>query len=212
MEWSHFLSSFSRSPKLVKGALVAIGPDSREPISDKNSVFVFQYNPESLTREISYPEYEDKIPVIERAQKKLERAIETIHFTLELDATDQLEKHEQHPHTEEHGLLPSLAVLESMMFPSRESTLIIFQWGPKRTMPVRLTSYKIMEEAFDQSLNPIRVKVDLSMQVLDSLDFKTGSVGHEIIKKYQTQKESLALLYRKNLPELKDDVSRHYKR
>ena len=93
MEWSLFLSSFSRRPKLIKGALVAIGPDSRELISDKNSVFVFQYNPESLTREISYLEYGDKIPVTEKAQKKLERPIETIHLTLELDATDQLEKH-----------------------------------------------------------------------------------------------------------------------
>jgi len=201
MEWSLFLSSFSRRSKLIKGALVAIGPDSRELISDKNSVFVFQYNPESLNREITYPEYADKIPVVEKAKKKLERPIETFHLTLELDATDQLEKHEQNPHTEEHGLLPSLAVLESMLFPSKEPTVIIFQWGPKRTIPVRLTRYKIMEEAFDQSLNPIRVKIDLSMQLLDSSDFKTGSVGHEIYKQYQTQKEALALLYRKNLPE-----------
>lgn len=200
MEWSHFLSSFSRSPRLVKGALVAIGPDSSGPNSDRNSVFVFQYNPESLTREISYPEYEDKIPVIERAKKKLERPIETIHLTLELDATDQLEKHGQHPHTAEHGLLPSLAVLESMMFPSRESTLIIFQWGSKRTIPVRLTRYKITEEAFDQNLNPIRVRIDLSMQVPDSSDFESNSVGHEIYRQYQTQKKALALLYRKAFP------------
>ena len=192
------MTNFSRSPKLIKGALVAIGSDSREPISDKNSTFVFQYNPEKLTREISYPNNEDTIPIIERTKNKLERPIETIHITLELDATDQLEKPIQYPRTAEDGLLPSLTVLESMMFPSRELIVIIFQWGPKRTIPVRLTSYKIKEEAFDQNLNPIRVKIDLCMQVLDSSDFKSGSVGHEIYKNYQTQKEALTLLYRRD--------------
>ena len=193
------MSNFSRSPKIIKGALIAIGPNSRKPISDKNS-FVFQYNPEKLTREISYPKYEDTIAVIKK--NKLERPIETIHLTLELDATDQLEKPEQYQHTAEYGLLPSLNVLESMMFPSRELPVIIFQWGPKRTIPVRLTSYKITEEAFDQNLNPIRVKIDLCMQVLGASDFKSGSVGHEIYKNYQTQKETLALLYRRSPPEL----------
>ena len=196
------MTNFSRSLKIIKGALVAIGSDSREPISDKNSIFVFQYNPEKLTREISYPKYEDTVAVIERTKNKLERPIETIHLTLELDATDQLEKPEQYPYTVEYGLLPSLAVLESMVVPSGELTVIVFQWGPKRTIPVRLTSYNIVEEAFDQNLNPIRVKIDLCMQVLGASDFKSGSVVHEIYKNYQTQKEALALLYRRSPPEL----------
>jgi hypothetical protein len=196
------LSNFSRSLKIVKGALIAIGSASRELISEKNSVFVFQYNPEKLTREISYPDKEDTIASLQKSKNEPERPIETIHLTLELDATDQLEKPEQHPHTVENGLLPSLAVLESMMFPSGELPVIIFQWGPKRTIPVRLTRYKITEEAFDQNLNPIRVTIDLCMQILGSSDFKSGSVSHEIYKNYQTQKEALALLYRKAHPKI----------
>ena len=189
------MSNFSRGPKIIKGALIAIGSNSRKPISDKNS-FVFQYNPEKLTREISYSNNEDIVTVIERT--KLEQPIETIHLTLELDATDQLEKPEQYQHTAEYGLLPSLTVLESMMFSSDKLPVIIFQWGPKRTIPVRLTSYKIVEEAFDQNLNPIRVKIDICMQVLGASDFKSGSVGHKIYTNYQTQKKTLALLYRKD--------------
>jgi len=188
------LSNLSRSPKISRGALVAIGSNSRKPISDKNSIFVFQYNPEKLTREISYPSNEDTVTVIKKTKNKLKRPIETIHLTLELDATDQLEKPEQYPHTAEYGLLPSLAVLESMIVPSGELPVIVFQWGPNRTIPVRLTSYNIVEEAFDQNLNPIRVRIDLCMQVLGASDFKSGSVGHEIYKNYQTQKEALALL------------------
>lgn len=196
------MSNFSRSLKIVKGALIAIGSASRELISEKNSVFVFQYNPEKLTREISYPDKEDTIASLQKSKNEPERPIETIHLMLELDATDQLEKPEQHPHTVENGLLPSLAVLESMMFPSGELPVIIFQWGPKRTIPVRLTRYKITEEAFDQNLNPIRVTIDLCMQILGSSDFKSGSVSHEIYKNYQTQKEALALLYRKAHPKI----------
>ena len=192
------MSNLSRSPKISRGALVAIGSDSREPISEKNSIFVFQYNPEKLTREISYPSNEDTVTVIKQTKNKLKRPIETIHLTLELDATDQLEKPEQHPHTAEYGLLPSLNVLESMMFSSDKLPVIIFQWGPKRTIPVRLTSYKIVEQAFDQNLNPIRVTIDICMQVLGASDFKSGSVGHKIYTNYQTQKKTLALLYRKD--------------
>lgn len=180
---------------IIKGAFVAIGSDSRELMSDENPMFVFQYNPEKLTREISYPDGEDSIAVSQRPRHKPERPVEIIRLTLELDATDQLEKPREHPHTVENGLLPSLAVLESMMSPSEESPLIVFMWGPKRTIPVRLTSYRITEEAFDQNLNPIRVKIDLCMQVLGSSDFKPGSVGHEIYKNYQIQKDALALLY-----------------
>jgi hypothetical protein len=191
------LSNFPRSPKIIKGALVAIKSDSRELISDKNSIFVFQYNPEKLTREISYPNNEDTIAYLRRPKNVPEGPIETIHLTLELDTTDQLEKPEQYPHTVENGLLPSLAVLESMISPSGELPVIIFQWGPKRTIPVRLTRYKITEEAFDQNLNPIRVTIDLCMQVLGSSDFKSGSVDHEIYENYKTQKEALALLYRR---------------
>lgn len=192
------MSNFSHSPKIIKGALVAIGSDSQELISDKNSIFVFQYNPEKLTREISYPNNEDTIALIQRPKNKPKGPIETIDLIIELDITDQLEKPEQYPHIVENGLLPSLAVLESMMFPSGESPVIIFQWGPKRTIPVRLTSYKITEETFDQNLNPIRVKIDLCMQVLGSSDFKSGSVDNEIYTNYQTQKKALALLYRRD--------------
>jgi hypothetical protein len=158
-------------------------------------MFVFQYNPEKLTREISYPDVEDSIAVSGRPRHRQEGPVEVIRLTLELDATDQLEKPGEHPHTVENGLLPSLAVLESLMFPSGEFPVVVFVWGPKRTIPVRLTSYKIAEEAFDQSLNPIRVKIDLCMQVLGSSDFKPGSVGYKMYENYQTQKDALALLY-----------------
>jgi hypothetical protein len=191
------LSDSSRSPRIIKGALVAIGSDSRELMSDENPMFVFQYNPERLTREISYSDREDSIAVSERPRHRPEGPVEIIRLTLELDAADQLEKPGQHPHTVENGLLPSLAVLESMMFPSGEFPVVVFMWGPKRTIPIRLTSYKITEEAFDQNLNPIRVKIDLCMQVLGSSDFKPGSVGHEIYKNYQTQKDALAIIYKR---------------
>ena len=148
-----------------------------------------------LSREISYPKKGDSTALLQRPKNELEGPIETMNLTLELDATDNLEKPEQHPHTVENGLLPSLAVLESMIATS-EFPVIIFQWGQKRMIPVRLISYKITEEVFDQSLNPIRAKIDICMQVLRSSDFKSGSVGHKIYENFQMQKEALALLYR----------------
>ena len=37
-------------------------------------------------------------------------------------------------------------------------------------LPVRLTSYSITEDAYDQLLNPIRAKVELSLTVLSYQD------------------------------------------
>ena len=68
-------------------------------MSDENPMFVFQYNPEKLTREISYPDVEDSIAVSGRPRHRQEGPVEVIRLTLELDATDQLEKPGEHPHT-----------------------------------------------------------------------------------------------------------------
>ena len=175
---------------------MAVTSNSRDILSGQNTVFVFQYNPESLTRVISSSEIEDTTDFTQRQKKATEPPVENIHLTLELDATDQLENPALNSHLVENGLLPSLSVLESMILLSGESRLIVFLWGPKRNIPVRLTSYRIMEEAFDQSLNPIRVRIDLCMRVLSLSDFKSGSVGHRICRKYLNQKRELALLYR----------------
>jgi hypothetical protein len=102
-----------------------------------------------------------------------------------------------------NGLHPSLAVLESMMYPKLRGgrkpkpPVILFIWGPNRIVPVFLISMKVMEESFDPSLNPIRAKIDLCLRVLQRSELTKNSLGYDVHENRLSHKEALALLYRR---------------
>ena len=56
--------------------------------------------------------------------------------------------------------------------------LVLFAFGRRRLLPVKLTELSIVEEAFDPMLNPIRAKVRLGLRVLTVNDVgPTGRAG-----------------------------------
>ena len=76
------------SPRLVKGGIVTMDPDT----SAVQSVIALQYNPDSLSRTLqiqAVPGGQDGVRV--DALRLRGPAIETIKVEAELDATDQLE-------------------------------------------------------------------------------------------------------------------------
>ena len=60
-------------------------------------------------------------------------------------------------------------------------------------LPVRITSLSITEEAYDTLLNPIRAKVDLSLQVLSYFDLKVTNPGYQLFLAHHIAKEVLAI-------------------
>jgi hypothetical protein len=68
----------------------------------------------------------------------------------------------------------------------------VLVWGPKRVVPVRLTSFSITEEAYDPQLNPIRAKADLTLNVLTNYDLPLTNPGYNISLANQAAKEVLA--------------------
>jgi hypothetical protein len=187
----------------IKGALMTVRSDSQGQVIDPNTnIFVFQYNPEMLTRTLSYPNQEEASTDDERVRYNKGLPTELINLTLELDAADQLEVPGKHPDTVQNGLYPSLAALESMMysesFEARQAKppVVLFIWGPKRMVPVRLVSLKVSEEAFDPKLNPIRTKIDICMRVVERSELRKGSLGYHLYGTHLNQKNSMALLYR----------------
>ena len=151
---SHWLGS-SISPSVKKGALVVLRAGNPVP-----SVIPFQYNPETIQRtlqpQISAPA-ESGGPSPPTLQGP---PIQTISFDLDFDATDQLEKAD--PLAVSEGILPQLAALELIMYPTpakgaplpQEAPLTILVLGA-RLIPVLLTQCTVLEQAFDPSLNPI---------------------------------------------------------
>lgn len=199
--------TFPGSPRVFKGAL--IGLDPLHPIA---SVIVFQYNPETLTRTIT-PHVAASTSGGATTGEALRLAgppSETIRLTVEIDATDQLEQGS--PVATTAGLHPTIAALEMLLHPRSslvignqilaamgiievvppEAPLTLLVWGPKRIVPVRLSSLEITEDAFDPALNPVRAKALLTLQVLTYQDLGVLSVGGALSMANQVIKEALA--------------------
>jgi hypothetical protein len=201
------MSSFPGSPKLVKGGIVLIDPDSSAVLR----VITLQYNPDSLTRTLQIQaittEGDRSDPLRLKAPP-----IETIKLEAELDATDQLEFPDQNGASVHNGIQAQLAALETIIYPTSsqlisnnnlakagtleiapmEAPLSLFVWSRNRVIPVRITDFSITEEAFDPSLNPIRAKVSLGMRVLNVNDTGFEHKAGSVYMAYQQQKERLA--------------------
>lgn len=176
---------YSRSPRLVKGALVRLGEPFLGPVPN---VIVFQYNPTSLTRELTPWTPPDGDAEGGASPSTPETAQpydpgETLTLELELDAADDLQEPEAHPVTAVSGVADRIAALEMLLYPEGESLLgglfalggavprrsvpvVLLVWGPGRILPVRLTSFSVDEQAFSPTLYPIRAKVSVGLRVL----------------------------------------------
>ncbi len=202
-------SGFPNSPRLVKGGIVTMDPDT----SVVQSIIALQYNPDSLSRTLqiqALPGGQDGVRV--DALRLRGPAVETIKIEAELDATDQLEFPKKFPSAIQYGLHPQLAQLEMLINPTVETLmaddnmanngtleiipleqpLTLFVWSKSRVVPVRLTEFSITEEAFDANLNPIRAKVSLGLRVLNVDDLGFDSPGGQLFMAYLTNKEQLA--------------------
>lgn len=207
-------SEFTRSPKVLKGALVVF--ESATPGSPPTRVIPFQYNPEQMTRSLALrsapPDPASVGEAREETHKVLGPPVETINLSVTLDASDQLEDASRNPDVLVNGLHPAVASLEMLLYPTTaqislnrslaragraqicaaELPLTLLVWGASRIVPVRLTSFSVTEEAFDPALNPVRVKVDVALQVLTFLELKETNLGYGVYLTYQSRKEALA--------------------
>lgn len=202
------MSGFTGSPYVIKGGLVLLDPAT----GALQRLIGLQYNPDTLTRSLQIQSVAGESQNRSEPLRLKGPPVETIKLEAELDATDQLEFPDQNADAVAVGLLPQLAALELIIYPSSqtllanhalaqqgtleiapmESALVLFVWSSSRIVPVRLTEFSITEEAFDPSLHPIRAKVSLGMRVLTVDDFAWTDRGTSLYMAYQIQKEALA--------------------
>jgi hypothetical protein len=201
------VSTFPGSPRLLKGGIVLIDPDT----SAVRRIIVLQYNPDTLSRSLQ-PQTVKESGDRSEAMRLTGPPVETIKLEAEIDATDQLEFPDQNRTAVEFGIQPQLAALETIVYPTSSqlmsnnsmaqagmleilpmmSALPLFIWSKSRIVPVRVTDFSITEEAFDPALNPIRAKVSLGMRVLSVTDVGFDNKGGSLFMAYQQQKEQLA--------------------
>jgi hypothetical protein len=200
-------TSFPRSPRLLKGGVVLIDPDS----SAVKRVIALQYNPETISRSLEVQGVDSGSEGGRSEPLRLKGPpVETITLEAEIDATDDLEDGESV--VAEVGLSAHLAALETIVYPesgrlrSNESLanlgtleivpmqapLVLFIWSRNRLMPVRITQLQITEEAFDPDLNPLRARLSLGLRVLSVDDLGFDHKGGSLYMVYQQHKERLA--------------------
>lgn len=180
----------------------------------------FQYNPGEIRRTLAHRRPQQQQgqthPRHNAARFVAGPPTETITLSIELDAADQLEKPNDHRDTVDRGLNLTLSALELLMYPASAQyeriqqqaeqgritvepgnvPLVLLNWGDSRIVPVLITSFSITEQEFDNKLNPIHAKVDLTLQVLTYLNLQQGSSGIDaFLTTYQKEKERLANRY-----------------
>jgi hypothetical protein len=129
-------TGYSRSPRLLKGAIIQFSAPMLVPIPN---IIVFQYNPETLTRTLTpwspiqrqreYTETGEVKKLLDLTPEQLNALAqpfdpgETFSVTLELDAADALEHPDEHPVARISGVADRIAALEMLLYPPGESAL-----------------------------------------------------------------------------------------
>jgi hypothetical protein len=214
-------TSYTRSPKLLKGALVQL---VEEIVGVTPRIVPFQYNPEKLSRtltpwnpsEVSETNRGQLAPTAQPYDPK-----EQINVEIELDASDQLE--ESNPVAVAVGVADRIAAIEKLTMPTAgivgdllnaaaalaggnpppqrpTVAIVLFVWGPGRILPVRITRYAIEEQQFLPTLYPIQARVTLELEVLTPDVFKCQDspavvAAIAVYRFYRLQQEALALQY-----------------
>src|SRR2546421_672791 len=103
------MTTFPRSPRLLKGALVSV--DLGSPLSQ---VIVFQYNPATLNRSLEPQMAGGEGGDRSEALRFKGAPVESITLDVEIDATDQLETGRGPAISQ--GVYPQLAALELLIY------------------------------------------------------------------------------------------------
>ena len=189
--------------QFAKGALVQVSTTAQPQLVS------FQYNPESLKRNISAAatKKESKSP-----KSPLEAPGEDINMTLKISAMDEL--NEKDPVASQYGIYPQLAALECMVNPSSvfvlanaaanqmgtteilppKESITLLIWGQGRVLPVTIKSYDINETYHDSKLNPIFAEVGVSLSVVKYSDVSlTDPVFAMTLKQLYTLESQAAM-------------------
>lgn len=125
-------NGFTRSPKLLKGALIQFSAPMLLPIPN---LIIFQYNPETMTRQVmpwkprEKVVYEDKEEAAKATAEFFNELAqpfdpqETFSLTLELDAADALEEPASHPIATIAGVADRISAMEMLCYPPGPSAL-----------------------------------------------------------------------------------------
>lgn len=194
------------APPLIRGAIVQLIQDMGFVLPN---IVSFQYNPEKVTRA-----FKPWNPFDADATKRTATATqaapfdpeETYQFTLEFDATNDIELY--NPIAMATGVASRIAAVQKLVMPTagligdlvgaakalaakgspamtevKKVPLCLFVMGPGLILPVRVTSLSIEVKEFNSMLYPLMADVTLDLRVLTPDAFRCkNSVANDFAK------------------------------
>ncbi len=186
-------------PSINRGTLILLAPNAKDAnISATNVYFTFQYNPERLIHT-----FNQAMPsAATNTSTDMQTApSEYFNLSFELDSIDADTSASQSQSSSNLGLHPGLAMLELMMQPQMVGNqvllpIIVFKWGSKRSVPVRIVSMNVEEKSFDITLNPTRANISLTLRVLDASEINNNPGARSVFSNHQNTQASLVDAYK----------------
>ena len=199
----------------LRGAFVTYPPGG---YPDDKRVIPFRFNPESLSRQLSVEQGEgggNENASGDSADSGTEQGAdassgslkESFNVLIRFDFAERVDGANSLP--SELGIAPEIAALEDLLYPIASETeapadgteptrarpqrwTVLFVWGRKRVLPVRITGMTFNETMYNNELNPVRAEVDISLEVLSEADARDNLAVGDALSFTGQQRRRLA--------------------
>jgi len=207
----------------LHGAFIAYEPGG---YPDKKRVIPFRFNPELLSRTVAVEAGQSgggvegaapgaaAAPAAEASADAASGTLkESFSVQIRLDFADR--EQSVSGLDEEFGIAPEIAAIEDLLYPAeteseassdgtepvrpaRPRPTVLFVWGRKRVLPVRIASLKIDESVYNNHLNPVRAEIEASLEVLGEADARNDPAVRSALDHTHAGRRELARMYYDN--------------
>lgn len=208
-----------------QGALAVFDGNSTEDLSSLSRFIPFRFNPEELSRQLSIEQAEgqgsqpaaggaaassDSGSADQGADADSGSLKEAFSVLLRFDLAYREERSSNMP--VEYGVLPEISALEDLMHPVENADdqpsdgseptrarsrrpLVLFVWGERRVVPVKIVGMAINETYFNGQLYPTRAEVELSFETLGEGDARDNTRVASSLKFTADNRRKMARIY-----------------
>ncbi|MDF3854171.1 hypothetical protein VB636_12790 [Paracoccus sp. APAP_BH8] len=204
----------------TQGAFAVYDPDDTAVMS---SFIPFRFNPESLTRQLQLEQAQGAEGGAEPgaqgaggssgeqgADASSGTLKESFSVVLRFDLADRVEAHSSLP--VEFGVLPEISALEELLYPVESETeapsdgsepvrargrrpIVLFIWGERRVVPVKITGMAIAETFFNGKLYPVRAEIEVGLEVLGEAEARDNTRVQSSLNFTAANRRKMARLY-----------------
>lgn len=205
-----------------QGALAVFDGDTAEDLTALSRFIPFRFNPEELSRQLSIEQAQgqgaqpagggsaDGNSADQGADADSGSLKEAFTVLLRFDLAYREERSSSMP--VEYGVLPEISALEDLMHAAETTTdqpsdgseptrargrrpLVLFVWGERRVVPVKIVGMAINETYFNGQLYPTRAEVELSLETLGEGDARDNTRVSSSIKFTADNRRKMARIY-----------------